>query len=89
MQEFGHIITDDDASGVRPGGEDQRAANVPVGENQPLVRGHPESSTGQDANHCASCRKYFQRKAQKHSMTAQLVNFFNNEPSKFIFICVS
>lgn len=34
-----------DASGVRPGGEDMRAADVPAG-NQPPVRGHPETATG-------------------------------------------
>ena len=36
----------DNASGVRPGREDMRAANVPVGRRQPLVRGHSEADTG-------------------------------------------
>ena len=34
------------ASGVRPGGEDMRATNVPVGNSQRPVRGHPEEVTG-------------------------------------------
>ena len=36
----------DNPSGVRPGREDMRATNVPVGRRQPLVRGHSEADTG-------------------------------------------
>ena len=77
MSEFGLFSgVIGDASGVRPGGEDLRAANVPVGDGQPLVRGQPERTIG----HCFSCNISLRRK-RKHMLNQneRAFNFFQEE----------
>ena len=93
-EKLGYDYHDGDTSGIRPGGEDTQAANVPVGLNQPLVRGHPEVATGHDNVHCGSCGKYL-KKSRKHPLTREKWDFFENEAScskrasldTFDFIC--
>lgn len=79
-EKFGFSSYDGDASGVRPGGEGEQAANVLVGVNQPLVRGHPEAATGHDKVHCGPCGKYLKKQSRKHSLTGEVLEFFEQEP---------
>ena len=60
------------------GGGDQRAANVSVELDQPLIRDNPEEATGRDLIHCGSCGKYLKR-LRKHSLVREVLEFFENE----------
>ena len=55
-QKFGFACNDGDASGIRPRREDGQAANILIGVNYPLVRGHPEAVTDRDEIHCGNVK---------------------------------
>ena len=56
---------------------DGQAANVLIGVNQPLVRGHPEAATDRDEIHCGQCEKYLKNQPRKHLLAGEVLDFLN------------